>query len=136
MCGLFRREALEDVGGFDLNYPYAEDLELLGKLRRKGYRVLMLREPAVAHYHRENYRDLYLQFYGHGFGRGMLIEETRQRFYSGKNPIEFAVKILRSAAKEDPMLLFSYPFYRIFAETAFLMGYVHGRKRSVKAFRA
>ena len=127
ICGLLRRRALEDVNGFDLDYPYAEDLKLLQKLRRRGYRVLMVHEPSVHHYHRERWRDMWRQLYHHGIGRGILIEETRQQFYSKKNPMKFAVQFLRNGPKAGPSILFVYPLFRLITETAFFIGYLRGR---------
>jgi glycosyltransferase involved in cell wall biosynthesis len=129
ICGLFRRSALQDVDGFDLGYPYAEDLKLLQKLREKGYRVLMVYDPPVYHYHREKCLDLCRQVYHHGIGRGILIEETKQQFYGRKNPTRLAMQYLRSGLKAGSLGTFLvYPLYRMLTETAFFVGYVRGRE--------
>jgi len=129
ICGLFRRSALQDVDGFDLDYPYAEDLKLLQKLREKGYRVLMVHDPPVYHYHREKCLDLSRQIYHHGIGRGILIEETKQQFYGKKNPTRLAMQYLRSGPETGSLGTFLvYPLYRMLTETAFFVGYVRGRE--------
>jgi GT2 family glycosyltransferase len=135
ICGLFKRKALEAVDGFDLEYPYAEDLRLLQKFRNRGYRVLMVHEPGVYHYHRENYRDVYRQAYNHGVGRRMFMDQTKGRFYSKKDPIRFAILALRNGTKAGLGVLLIYPFYRAFTEAAFLMGYLSG-ERNFKSDRA
>jgi GT2 family glycosyltransferase len=127
ICGLFRREALKNVGGFDLDYPYAEDLKLLQKLRRRGYRVLMVYEPPVYHYHRESWPAMWRQLYHHGIGRGMLVEETRHGFYRKKKPMKFALQLLRNLPTAGPEILFAYPVFRLITETAFSVGYLRGR---------
>jgi len=126
-CGLFKRRALEEIDGFDLEYPYAEDLKLLHRLQRKGYRVQMTYTPVVYHHHRENLKGVCEQFYWHGYGRGMLVEETRQKFYLKRNPIKLMSRFLKTATKKDTKLIPLYPIYRAFVEVAFLLGYAHGR---------
>jgi GT2 family glycosyltransferase len=124
-CGLFTRRSLESVGGIDARYPYAEDLKLLKKMKVKGYRVLMVYEPAVYHYHRENCHDLYHQFYGHGLGRRMLRDELGYEFYEWKKPWDIARRIVRNANALGIRGLLCYPAYRCFTETAFRIGYLH-----------
>jgi glycosyltransferase involved in cell wall biosynthesis len=122
LCGLFRREALRAIHGFGSTFEYAEDLYFLHKLRAKGYRILTTYNPPVFHYHRENLRDLYAQFYHHGFGRRMLMEEMDASFYRNKNTIEFVKRITAVHPMWRDRL--AYPFYRVTTEVAFLMGYV------------
>ncbi len=126
VCGLFRREALMAIHGFDCthdtNFWFAEDLYLLHKLRTKGYRILTVYNPPAFHYHRENLRDVYAQFYHHGFGRRMLMNETDSSFYRNKNTTEFVRRLTATRPMWRDLLV--YPFYRITTEAAFLMGYV------------
>jgi GT2 family glycosyltransferase len=124
-CGLFTRRSLEDVDGIDARYSYAEDLKLLAKMKAKGYRVLMVYEPAVYHYHREDVRDLYRQFYGHGVGRRMLTDELGYEFYERKKPWDIVWRIIKNANTFGIKGLLCYPAYRCLSETAFLMGYLH-----------
>jgi len=127
ICGLFRRAALEDVNGFDLDYPYAEDLKLLQKLRSKEYRVLMVYEPCVYHYHREGWRDVLRQLYHHGIGKGILIEETRQESYSRKKLVKLIRQFLRNGPKAGSGIFLAYPLFRLATEAAFFIGYLRGR---------
>ena len=39
-CGVYRREAIEAVGGFDRDLQFGEDEELNYRIRRSGYRIL------------------------------------------------------------------------------------------------
>lgn len=124
ICGLFRRDALDSVGGFDMRYRYGEDLEILGRLESKGYRAVTVFDPAVYHYHRENLHDLYMQLYHHGMGRRAVISSRGSCFYRHKNPTIFAKRLIQNIrASELPI----YILYRIFTETAFLMGYINGQ---------
>jgi len=131
ICGLFKKKALEDVDGFDLSYPYAEDLKLLHKLRNKGYSVLMIHEAIVYHHHPESYRSAFRKHYFYGYGRGLFMKETKQQFYRPRvavgTPFKFLARVLRRAAKQDPLILFSYAFYRPFVEAAYLNGYIRAK---------
>ena len=126
-CGLFTRRSLEDVDGIDSRYAYGEDLKLLEKMKGRGYRVLMVHDPAVYHYHREKVRDLYRQFYGHGLGRRMLANELGHEFYERRTPLEVAWRNIKNANTLGIEVLLGYPAYRCLTETAFLMGYHHDR---------
>ncbi len=50
-CGLIRREAFDDVGGFDERFarPSVEDIELGSRLRRAGYRIRLAKQLRVTH---------------------------------------------------------------------------------------
>jgi len=125
MCGIFRGDMLEAVGGFDTAYEYAEDLKLLWKLTSRGYRVLTTYHPAVYHYHREKPRDLLSQFYHHGTGRRILMKEIGKSFHGSRDADEFFRKFIKQVHGKD---LIDYTFYRLFTEAAFLIGY---RRRSL-----
>ena len=133
ICGLFKKKALKEVDGFDLAYPYAEDLKLLHKLRKKGYSVLMVHEAIVYHHHPENYRSMFRKHYFYGYGRGLFMKETKQEFYLPRlavgTPFKFLARVLRRAVKEDPLILFPYAFYRPFVEAAYLIGYLRAKVR-------
>jgi len=124
ICGLFRRDALESVGGFDVRYRYAEDLDILRRFESMGYRAVTVFDPAVYHYHRENLHDLYLQLYHHGMGRRTLISSLGSSFYRRKSPAVFAKRLIRNVRFAE---LPFYSLYRTFTETAFLMGYIRGQ---------
>ena len=129
MCGLYRRTALEAVNGFDLYYQYAEDNKLLQKLRSKNYLALIANDAVVFHHHRESLRGLCQQFYHHGLGRRLLIDESREFFYKRKHIRRFICTFLENAPKAGLLALFCYPTYRLITETAFCVGYIAGRKQ-------
>jgi len=124
ICGLFRRDALEAVSGFDVHYRYGEDLEILHKLESMGYRAVTVFDPAVYHNHRENLHDLFMQLYHHGMGRRALISSLGSSFYRRKNPAIFAKRLIQNIRFSELPI---YVLYRTFTETAFLMGYIRGQ---------
>jgi len=131
ICGLFKKKALRDIDGFDLTYPYAEDLKLLHKLRNKGYKVLMVRDATVYHHHPEDYGLAFRKHYLYGYGRGLFMKETEQEFYRPRvavgTPFKFLVRVIERAAKNDPLILFPYAFYRPFVEAGYLIGYLRAK---------
>lgn len=127
LCGLFRREALENVDGFTPTLSYAEDLLLLRKLNAAGYTVITVYDPPVSHYHRENLHAVCLQFYHYGEGYRMLARVTDRRFYSHRAHPKLVRTIPRSLqeihqGRSADLLV--YPFYKALAEVSFLTGFL------------
>lgn len=83
--GVFRREALDAVGGYDPSIRRGEDWELNLRIRRAGGLVWF--EPAleVTYWPRASLRDLARQFYATGAWRAVLVRryprETPWRFF-------------------------------------------------------
>ena len=64
--GVFRREALEEVGGFDESFVRNQDAELNLRLRRAGHLVWFDPELAVAYQPRASLRALARQYREYG----------------------------------------------------------------------
>lgn len=83
--GIFRREAIDEVGGYDPIIRRGEDWELNLRIRRAGGLVWF--EPAlgVTYWPRASYKDLAKQFFATGAWRAVLTKrhpsETPWRFY-------------------------------------------------------
>ncbi|WP_449281649.1 glycosyltransferase family 2 protein [Leucobacter sp.] len=84
--GIFRREAVEAVRGYDPAILRGEDWELNLRLRRAGYTVWF--EPAlgVTYWPRASFGDLARQFFATGTWRAVLV-----RRYGRANPWRFFV---------------------------------------------
>ncbi|CAG7601446.1 glycosyltransferase family 2 protein [Leucobacter soli] len=84
--GIFRREAIEAVGGYDEGIRRGEDWELNLRIRRAGGLVLF--EPAlgVVYRPRASFGDLARQFFATGAWRAVLVRrhvgETPWRFFA------------------------------------------------------
>ena len=125
ICGLFKKATLEYIDGYDVTYPYAEDLKLLSKFQDKGLKVLMVRYPVVYHHHREDSRGVYLQHYLHGFGKGLLdrdLNGKRKNSISPSSIISYMKRIARVTTKGNFSTFLLYPAYIIFIEFAFRLG--------------
>ncbi|UOQ58884.1 glycosyltransferase family 2 protein [Leucobacter allii] len=84
--GIFRREAIAAVGGYDPGILRGEDWELNLRIRRSGREVWF--EPAlgVTYWPRASLADLARQFFATGTWRAVLV-----RRYRGANPWRFFV---------------------------------------------
>jgi cellulose synthase/poly-beta-1,6-N-acetylglucosamine synthase-like glycosyltransferase len=65
-CGVYRREALERVGGFDDSMVYGEDDELNWRLREAGYRILLDDSIRFIYFTRASLRGLFRQYRNYG----------------------------------------------------------------------
>lgn len=84
--GVFRREPLLAVGGFDAGIRRGEDWELNLRLRRAGYTVWFEPRLRVTYWPRASYGALARQFFATGVWRAVLV-----RRYGGANPWRFFV---------------------------------------------
>jgi succinoglycan biosynthesis protein ExoA len=72
-CGVYRRVALEAVGGFDPQMTYGEDEELNWRLRRDGWRILLDTRLRVAYVTRSSWREAFRQYRNYGTGRARVV---------------------------------------------------------------
>ena len=84
--GVFRREILEEVGGYDPSLRRGEDWELNLRIREAGHTVWFDPELKVTYWPRENWRKLTRQFFTTGVWRGELVRrhprQTPLRFFA------------------------------------------------------
>ena len=84
--GIFRREAIDAVGGYDPGILRGEDWELNLRIRRAGGTVWFAPELGVTYWPRGSFGDLARQFFATGTWRAVLV-----RRYRGANPWRFFV---------------------------------------------
>jgi succinoglycan biosynthesis protein ExoA len=72
--GIFRKSALERVGGYDENIIRGEDWELAQRIKRTGGLVWFSPELSVTYWPRSSWRGLVKQFYSTGVWRGDLTK--------------------------------------------------------------
>jgi succinoglycan biosynthesis protein ExoA len=84
--GVFRREILDEVGGYDETLRRGEDWELNYRIRTAGHKVWFDPELKVTYWPRENWRKLSRQFFTTGVWRGALFRRlprhTPLRFFA------------------------------------------------------
>lgn len=76
--GVFRREVLREVGGYDPTLLRGEDWELASRIRAAGYRVWLVPSVRVAYWPRETVGRLARQFFATGAWRGELVRRQRR----------------------------------------------------------
>lgn len=82
--GIFRREAVEAVGGYDPGILRGEDWELNLRIRRAGYTVWFAPALGVTYWPRASFSALAKQFFATGTWRAVLV-----RKYGRANPWRF-----------------------------------------------
>ncbi len=71
--GVFRREVLDEVGGYDETLRRAEDWELNHRIRSAGHLILFTPKLKVTYWPRDNWDALRRQMYATGVWRGHLV---------------------------------------------------------------
>ena len=76
----FRRKALEDAGGFDesIRHAFDED-ELVERVCRAGYKMVLDPDCLVLHKHRSSLKELWKQNFRYGRGIGFLLRKNKAR---------------------------------------------------------
>ncbi len=76
--GVFRRDALVAVGGYDETLRRGEDYELNQRLRAHGYEVWFVPDVEVTYWPRDRWRPLVRQMWATGVWRGELVRRQRR----------------------------------------------------------
>lgn len=78
---LYRREALEKVGGLDESLTGAGyDADLAWRIQWAGYKIVYEPQAIVWHHHRATLRSFMRQLRGYGSGESQLFAKHRERF--------------------------------------------------------
>jgi GT2 family glycosyltransferase len=72
-CGIYRREALVAVGGFDPDLQCGEDSEANWRLRQAGHRILLDASIRFAYVTRSSWRAAYRQYHNYGRARVKVL---------------------------------------------------------------
>lgn len=72
---IYRRKALDLVGGFSENIGGCEDWELNYRLRKAGWKLYGIPEAPVEHRHRYTWRSFIKQMFGYGWSRSRLLRK-------------------------------------------------------------
>jgi len=74
-CGVYRRSALLEVGGFDPELQFGEDEELNWRLRRAGHRIVMDARLRFRYVTRSTWRAAFRQYRNYGRARARVVEK-------------------------------------------------------------
>jgi cellulose synthase/poly-beta-1,6-N-acetylglucosamine synthase-like glycosyltransferase len=72
-CGVYRRAALEQVGGFDQSMTFGEDDELNWRLREAGYRILLDTSLKFTYVTRSSLAALFSQYRNYGRAKARVM---------------------------------------------------------------
>jgi O-antigen biosynthesis protein len=98
----FRKEALEQIGGFDPIFrKAADDVDICWRLLEKGHQIGFSPSAVVWHHRRPSVRAYWRQQVGYGFSESLLEKKTPNKF----NPWGHALWAGRIYAP--------YPFFRL-----------------------
>ncbi|CCH77456.1 Glycosyl transferase family 2 [Nostocoides japonicum T1-X7] len=81
--GTFRREVLDEVGGYDESLWRGEDYDLNARIRAAGHAVIHIPDVEVAYHPRSSWGALARQMYATGSWRGVLVRRhgrTKPRY--------------------------------------------------------
>ena len=121
---IYRKKAIQSVGGFNPYLLTCEDEELDFRLRQTGYKLLFTPNVVVDHYRRPTYRKIYIQAYRFAIGRSLAIKmhwKMASWFHFG--PTLLLLSLLASSLPVAGLLsVFFYPaaFYLAAVSLAFL----------------
>lgn len=71
--GAWKRQTLEELGGFDEDLPGNEDYELNYRLRQRGGKILLSPRIRVSYYNRNSLPSLMRQYFGYGCQRTYVL---------------------------------------------------------------
>ncbi|MFH1862031.1 MAG: glycosyltransferase, partial [bacterium] len=73
----FRRSVFEEVGGFDVHYPFAnnEDVELSFKIAARGYKMVFVNDAVVYHHHPSSWKKYFTVKYTRAFWRTVVYKK-------------------------------------------------------------
>lgn len=74
-CGVYRRSALSEVGGFDARLQFGEDEELNWRLREARYRIVMDARVRFRYVTRNTWFSAFRQYRNYGRARARVVEK-------------------------------------------------------------
>jgi GT2 family glycosyltransferase len=74
-CGVYRKAAVQEVGGFDEALQFGEDEELNWRLLRTGKKILLDPEIRFHYFPRAGLRQLFRQYYAYGEARVRVLRK-------------------------------------------------------------
>lgn len=96
----FRREALENVDGFDETFPVPdhEDVDLSYRMKKKGFRFVFVRDARVNHLHRSTWNDYFRLKMSRGKWKMKVLHRFPEKAFSDSyTPVCMKIQILLSA---------------------------------------
>ena len=92
----YRKNAIEEAGGFNEKLVTCEDEELDYRIKEKGYKILYTPNAKVYHYRRPTWEGFYKQAYKYAIGRMQAIKLHRKigRWFHYVPPMSILIIVL------------------------------------------
>ena len=91
-CGVYRRQALAQAGGFDPALPFGEDEELNFRVRQEGWRIRLNPAMCFSYRVRPSIRSLFRQYSRYGGARVAVIRK-HPSFFRAKHAAPAALVV-------------------------------------------
>ena len=88
-CGVYRRTALSEAGGFDPNLAFGEDEEVNLRLRQHGWRIRLNPAMRFSYHVRPSLRSLWHQYFRYGRARVAVVRK-HPSFFKMKHAVPAA----------------------------------------------
>jgi len=88
---IYRRKAIDEVGGFNEEIGGCEDWELNKRIRDRGYKILGVPGSPVVHHERKTAKAFSQQMYGYAWSRARLAKVTGPFTPLHATPLPFIV---------------------------------------------
>lgn len=132
---MYRRDMMEDVGGFNEEHTYgAEDICLSHRAFSRGWRIALIDDRPAFHHPRHTLKGLIKQQFGWGRGLSILLENDAD-VYRGHPLGRYTPLIARLAGPllavkwavvlRNPSFLLFYPLMQY----SYIGGYIYGRAK-------
>jgi len=126
---IFRVSALRQIGGFDERIKGAgEDTDVIIRLQKKGWLTAKTEAKFYERY-KETLKELWSQYFWWGYGAHFVKHKHRNTVtvFTRLPLIAFLKGVLRFLIiyrRERKIMYILLPFYELFKETAWLMGFI------------
>jgi len=128
---IYRVSALREIGGFDEEIKGAgEDIDALIRLKKRSW-LTSLTDAMFYERYKESWRELWKQYFWWGYG-AHFVKHKHKNFisvFARLPPVALVAGVLRflKAFKHEHNLIYIIlPFYELFKETGWLMGFIVG----------
>jgi glycosyltransferase involved in cell wall biosynthesis len=128
---IYRLSALREIGGFDGEINGAgEDIDALIRLKKRGW-LTSLTDAIFYERYKENWRELWKQYFWWGYG-AHFVKHKHKNFISvfARLPpvalVAGALRFLKAFKYEHNLIYLILPFYELFKEMGWLIGFIVG----------
>jgi len=121
----FRKKIFEEVGVYDENLPCGEDVDLVRRVTKRGYKLSW--EPDTYIYHKEP--DTIFKLIKDRFRRDYLMKNFRKKWHEELNPKEKAGFFVKTLLLTSVPIFIVLSFYNLLWLILFLFSiFIHYRK--------